>query len=67
VIRTATGVPISSNRAALLTIRATTNASLPPALWPPLSLPLVLTNGVLGATHVSEPVSQQFFIVSEPQ
>jgi outer membrane protein assembly factor BamB len=66
VIRTATGAAISSNRAALLEVRASTNAGLAPALWSPLNTGLILSNGVVRTTHVSDPVPQQFFIVSEP-
>jgi hypothetical protein len=67
VIRTVTGAPISSNRVANLEVRATTDTGLAPALWPKLNTVPVLANGVVRVTNVSDPVPQQFFIVSEPQ
>lgn len=67
VIRTVGGNSISSNRLAGMELRASTNAGLPPALWPRLNNPLTLSNGLVRVTNIDGSTPQQFFIVSEPQ
>jgi hypothetical protein len=66
LIRTATGVPITSNRLAGLEVRTSADATLPPAQWPKPASTLVLSNGVVRATLVDVPLTGLFFIASEP-
>ena len=66
VIRTASGDPISSNRLAGVELRASTDASLPPVLWPRLNFTPVLSNGAAHVTLTDSSVAQLYFIASEP-
>jgi len=66
-VRTATGAPLSSNRLGSLEVRASTNATLSPAVWSKLTNTLVLTNGVARMTNVDAGPPRRFFIVAEPQ
>ncbi|MSU58143.1 MAG: hypothetical protein EXS35_08185 [Pedosphaera sp.] len=66
-IRTATGVPIASNRLAGMEVRASTNLSLARDAWPKLTNSLVLSNGVVTVTSEEAPAPRRFFIVSEPR
>ena len=65
-IRTVTGDPISSNRLAGVELRASTNATLSPALWPKLNNTPVLSNGVALVSLLDIVSPRLFFITSEP-
>lgn len=67
VIRAVGGNSISSNRLAVMELRASTNAGLSPALWSRLNNTLILSNGLIRVTGIDGSAPQQFFIVSEPQ
>ena len=67
VIRSATGTPINSGRLTSMELRASTNASLSPALWPKLNNTLILSNGLVTVTNIDGSPQKQFFIISEPQ
>ncbi len=67
VIRTTTGDPVASNRLAGMELRASPDAGLPPALWPRLDYPFLLSNGTVRVTNVDGSAPRQFFIVREPQ
>jgi outer membrane protein assembly factor BamB len=66
IIRTVTGDPINSNRLAGMELRGSPNAGLPPALWPRLDYPFLLSNGTVLVFDIDGLAPQQFFIVSEP-
>lgn len=66
-IRTVTGTSVDSNRLTGMEVRASTNAALPPALWPKLTNALVFTNGFVQVTNVDATSPAQFFIVTEPK
>jgi outer membrane protein assembly factor BamB len=67
-IRTATGVPVASNRLAGMEVRATTNLSLSLTQWNILTNSLVLTGGAVRVQNIGTGThTQRFFIVTEPK
>lgn len=65
-IRTVTGTPVGSNRLTGMEVRASTNATLPPALWPKLTNTLWFSGGLVQVTNVDASPPARFFIVAEP-
>ena len=61
LLHTADGSPITPEQASRISIRATTNASLPFLNWTPLTNDLVLTNGLLQMDRLSTSNSAQRF------
>ncbi len=66
-IRSPAATGVDSNRLNTMEVRASTNAALPPDLWPKLTNALVLTNGVVQLTNVDATSPRRFFIVTEPK
>lgn len=64
-IRTTNGSPIASQRLAGLEVCATTNLTLPPAQWPKLNPPWLLSNGILHVAGLDVAPPRQFFLVRE--
>ena len=66
-VRSADGSPLSSNRVAVMELRAATNPALALSAWTKLSNTLVLTNGTVRVTNVDgSNFSRRFFLISEP-
>ena len=67
-VSTADGTPIDSNRLSGIEVRATNSPAFPPAAWPKLTNPLVLTtNGMARLTNtIQGSPSRRFFITVEP-
>ena len=68
VVGTANGTPIDSNRLARIEVHATNLLSAPPAAWPKLTNPLVLTtNGQARLTNtINGSQTRQFYMTVEP-
>jgi outer membrane protein assembly factor BamB len=68
VIRTTNGKPLTPERVAALSLRFTTNLSLPAATWPAWPSSVMLSNGVgvIGNIPVDER-GEQWFLVSESE
>ncbi len=67
-IRTVNGAPVTSNRLAVMEVRATSTPSLAVTQWNKLTNSLTLTGGLVRVENVSAGMqTQQFFIVSEPK
>jgi len=68
LIRTTNGKPLTPERVAAMSLRFTTNLSVPTAAWPTWPGPVVLSNGVgvIGNIPVDE-TGEQWFLVSEPE
>jgi hypothetical protein len=67
-IRTTDGKPLAPERVTEMSLRFTTNLSVPTAAWPAWPGPVVLSNGVgvIGNIPVDE-TGEQWFLVSEPE
>lgn len=66
-VRTVDGTPVSSNRLPAIELKASSDPTLPLALWTKLTNSLILTNGIVSVTNVDASPPRRFYIVSEPK